>query len=402
MARPKKTATAKEPVTVRFKELSKGRKSIYLDIYRNGVRSYEFLKLYLEPERTPAERAANSTANRVKLDAANATKAERVREIINGEAGIKDSQRAKRLPLLEYMDIRRELASNHAEATGRKRKSSAGSITLTMQHLARYISQKYHHKVITLADVDKDFCAGFLEYLKTADVYNHPGHKLAPYTQYTYQIQLSATLNKAVREDLIVRNPMAGVDPAQKISQPHPERPYLTAEEVQTLIDTPCRLPEVKAAFLFACMCALRISDVRALTWGKVHTGGDAWQVETRMQKTQRLLYLPISEDARRIMPDRGDKGPEDAVFTLPKSDSQVNNVVKSWAKKAGITKDVTFHCARHTCATLMVWRGADLYTVKEMLGHSDIATTQIYAKIVDQKKRDAARLMDGLFNLDK
>ncbi|MBP3257186.1 MAG: site-specific integrase, partial [Bacteroidales bacterium] len=111
MARPKKQQRAKEPVTIRFKELAKGSKSVYLDIYRDGVRSYEFLKLYIIPER-PGH-PEDKTANLVTKDAANAIKAQRIKEIVNGEAGIKN-QAGKALLLLDWMQQRQDRADKAA------------------------------------------------------------------------------------------------------------------------------------------------------------------------------------------------------------------------------------------------------------------------------------------------
>ena len=67
-----------------------------------------------------------------------------------------------------------------------------------------------------------------------------------------------------------------------------------------------------------------------------------------------------------------------------------MNVELSKWVMKAKITKDITFHCARHTNATLLLTNGTDLYTVSKLLGHKDIKTTQIYAKIIDEKKRQA------------
>ena len=123
MARPKKQTKAKEPVTIRFKSLAKGSKSIYLDIYRDGVRSYEFLKLYLIPEKNDQDKAANL----VTMDAANAIKARRVREIISGEAGIKDRP-GKYLLLLDWMLQRQDRADKAAKDAGRKKSNTAEGI----------------------------------------------------------------------------------------------------------------------------------------------------------------------------------------------------------------------------------------------------------------------------------
>ena len=165
MARPKKQVRAKEPVTIRFKELSKGNKSLYLDIYRDGVRSYEFLKLYLIPERPGVE--ADKIANQITLDAANAIKAQRIKEIVTGEAGIKDRP-GKALLLLDWMQQRQDRATKSAKDAGRKASNTAEGIKTAAAHLRRYIAAKYKGKAVTLAQVDKNFCTGFAAYLKGA------------------------------------------------------------------------------------------------------------------------------------------------------------------------------------------------------------------------------------------
>ena len=70
--------------------------------------------------------------------------------------------------------------------------------------------------------------------------------------------------------------------------------------------------------------------------------------------------------------------------------------------EKAGIEKHVTFHVSRHSYATMMLTIGVDIYTVSKLLGHKNVATTQIYAKIIDQKKIDAVNMMDRFFDKDR
>ena len=69
------------------------------------------------------------------------------------------------------------------------------------------------------------------------------------------------------------------------------------------------------------------------------------------------------------------------------------------WLTAAGINKHITFHCARHTFATMMITIGVDIYTVSKLLGHSKVTTTQIYSKIIDKHKAEAVSKLDSLFD---
>ena len=68
---------------------------------------------------------------------------------------------------------------------------------------------------------------------------------------------------------------------------------------------------------------------------------------------------------------------------------------LKKWIEASGIPKHITFHCFRHTNATLLITKGVDIYTVSGMLTHTNVKTTQIYAHLVDSKKREAAETID-------
>lgn len=402
MARPKKQNRAKEPVTIRFKTLSKGNKSIYLDIYRNGVRSYEFLKMYLVPEKTDQDK----TANLVTLDAANAIKAQRIRDIINGEAGIK-GRKGKHLLLLDWMQQRQEKADKAAKEAGKPISNTAETYKTTATHLRRYIAANYQGRGITLEGIDKDFCTGFIEYLKGTKkagvtknglVVHKGGANLSENTCDLYYSTFVAAINDAYKKGIITTNPAAFVEESEK-PRPLPiERDYLTAEELRRLAATECPNDQVKAAFLFSCFCGLRLGDIEALTWGEIHQEGENWKVETRMQKTQRIIYLPLSNEALKFLPERGEKGPQDLVFSLPKRVTTEADI-RTWVARSGIEKRITFHCARHTFATLLLTLGADLYTTSKLLGHSSVQTTQVYAAIIDEKKQETANLTNGILD---
>lgn len=398
MARPRNKA--KELVTIRFQENKKG-SSIYLDYTNNaGKRTREFLKLYLIPERTQADKVQNRTT----METANAIKAQRVKEILNQGAGIK-TKPGENVLLLDWMQSQQEKAVQAAKDAGHLTATCANSIYTTRLHLARYIDSEYNGRAITLQDVDKDFCAGFVRYLKATKktritkagyVEHKSGARLSANSCNLYYSKLAAALNDAYKKGLISTNPANRLEDNERAKMQQTERAYLTAEELRALAAANCPNDQLKAAFLFSCMCGLRWSDIVSLTWEKVNTAGATWQVETRMLKTQKLLYLPLSAEAVKLMPPRGDKKPQDLVFTLP-SFACSNREIKKWVKSAGIEKAITFHCARHTFATLMLTQGADLYTTSKLLGHSDIKVTQIYATIVDKKKQDAVSLLNGI-----
>lgn len=146
----------------------------------------------------------------------------------------------------------------------------------------------------------------------------------------------------------------------------------MTIEEVKALIATPMKYEEIKCAYLFSCFCGLRISDVKRLQWKDVFIDKGQYRLAVSMKKTKEPIYLPLSSEALKWMPERGDKAPDDLVFDLP-SGNEINRLLKPWAKAAGINKRFSFHTSRHTFATMMLTLGADLYTTSKLLGHADV-----------------------------
>ncbi len=98
---------------------------------------------------------------------------------------------------------------------------------------------------------------------------------------------------------------------------------------------------------------------------------------------------MPIAEQAFGFFGER--KEPDIQIFEGLRSASYHRKDLQDWIKGAGITKHITFYCFRHTYATLQMREGTDLYTISKMLGHREMKTTQIYTKVVDEAKREAA-----------
>ncbi|WP_278563944.1 site-specific integrase [Alistipes communis] len=395
MAKQKQTVKLKEPVRIRFKQLSNGNQSIYLEYYTGdvirkenyvgGKRKYEFLKLYLIPERTREDKAKNEAT----LALAKAIQSRRIVEVQNDAHGFQNTNKS-RVNLLDYLE---NIGKQSAEQGSR---NYARTVLNTVRAL-----RLFRGDYIAFRDVDKEFLSEFTDYLRQmpkASKYGvlKTGGRLSNNSVVSYYGTLRTAINRAYKEGIITVNPTKEFDFASKVRQEPSRREYLTLDELKTLINTECRHEIVKRAFLFSCLCGLRVSDIRKLRWCDLQRSGGRVRIEITMQKTKEPLYLPISDEALKWLPERGEANDSDFIFPLT-HEGTVNDTLQHWAKVAGITKHISFHVARHTHATMMLTLGADLYTVSKLLGHKNIATTQIYAKIVDKKKEEAIGLIPNL-----
>jgi len=142
--------------------------------------------------------------------------------------------------------------------------------------------------------------------------------------------------------------------------------------------------------FIFSCLTGLRWSDIEKLKWSEVqHSDNLGYFIRFRQQKTNGAETLPIAEEARELLGEQ--KEPKERVFTGLKYGNWNKTYLKDWLIDAGINKHITFHCARHTYATLQLTLGTDIYTVSKLLGHKNLSTTEIYAKVINEKKVEAA-----------
>lgn len=419
MGRPKKHNIEKKPARLRYKEGKNGVQSVYLDCYYKGKRWYEFLSKeigYIEPVAgygTDAFRTREHNA--AVYQRASAIEMQRNLEILEGKGSARKIAKNGEMYLQAWMDIyaQKQLENGHKDSR---------QIEYTKKILVAYAG-----KYVQMRHIDKDFCIGYLRFIKHLQVNSghseqiqstfakskvytggkddffasHIDAEKAVYikaaTQANYYRCFSGALNAAVRAEIIQNNPFEQIESTEKIRVPESTREYLTIDELKQLIATECKRENVKNAFLFSCFCGLRISDIYAITWGQITQDGEQMRLQLQMQKTKDPLYLPISAQAQKYMPQRASAGNNEHIFNIPTGQS-CNQIIAAWAKAAGITKKVTFHVARHTFATMMLTLGADLYTTSKLLGHADIETTQIYAKIVNKKKDEAVNLTNGIF----
>ena len=374
----------KEPVKLCLRSRKDGHQVIYLEIYIEGKRTYERLPdLVLVPE---------SDQKSIKKNDATLKKAEVIcrkrnkelkKEITDNKYVRKQETEKPQLTLLKWIDQYYEIQKNR------------GVRNFGFIKRLRKLLELFHDDV-PLIDVDKQFCLDFINFLKN-DYKTRSGKPLSSKSGFNIVCELNTAMNTAIREGQIQNNPVSKLTPTEKFLPREQVREYLTIDEVKMLIKTPCKCEIVKNAFLFACNCGLRLSDVIALKWSDITIDNDVWRVATRMVKTERLVYIPLPLQARRWMPPR----PTDTEQLKEKvfqklSASKIEEHLKPWAASAGITgKNVTFHVSRHTYATMLLTLGADLYTVSKLLGHTSVRHTQRYAKIINKTIDDSIELID-------
>ncbi len=347
--------------------------SLYLDYYKNGKREYEYLGLYLIPEPEKGKLTqAQKDENKKILSLAESIRSKRHLEIQNGMYGFNDQEKLKGYFII-YMET---LAEMRMESKG-----NYDNWDSTIKHL-----RKFCPRDISFGQLDSKFVEGFKEYLtKTART---PGNKkLSDNSTHSYFNKFRAALKQAVKDGIIRFNPAEQVD---CLPQGDSVREFLTLEELQSILKHECEIPVLKTAFIFSCLTGLRWSDVNKLVWSEVqHSNDYGWYIRFRQKKTKGAETLPMSDQARDLLKEIGE--PEERVFKGLKYSAWHNLKLQQWVMKAGISKTITFHCARHTYATLQLTLGTDIFTVSKLLGHKDIRTTQVYAKIIDEKKMEAA-----------
>lgn len=387
MTRIKTPSKAKEPVRLRERAIANGNKSLYLDIYSKGVRKTESLGLYIIPEHSPIDKIQNKKTREI----AEKIKSERILAIQS--YGISQFEKIKKIgiSLVEWMKQYEEDNLNLSKSTIRGRRESR-------QRVEDYLDLTSYPS-LRLVDVNEDFCKGFLTYLRTAPNKSCTVNPRTITNGNALHIQtcLNGALNKAVKDGLIARNPLLNLSSKEKFHPTESNIEFLTVEELKKAIDTPAKHEDTKKAFIFACLTGIRLSDVIALTWRKIEDApnGKSKLVRTRMLKTQKWIDNPLSEEALKWLNPKDD--PDEPIFHLY-DPVNVEKHIKIWLAAAGIDRKITFHCSRHTFATTLISLGVDIYTVSKLLGHSKVTTTQIYAKVIDQHKKEAVSKLDSLF----
>lgn len=370
-------------VTLRKKPISGKRHSLYLDFYpavinsENGVKTRrEFLGLYIfDNTRNPLDKVHNTDTLNI---------AEQIRQ--KKESGF---NKPEIYSTLEQQQINKNKKQDGDFIAYFKKLAEKKNLSNRFIWLGSCDFLKlYKGKTLKFSDIDPELCDGFKFFLETTKSKKSDKMQLSGNSIKTYYDKFRSALKQAYKDGYLSEN-IAEKTNAVKQAETH--RNYLTLEELNKLVKTKCKSPEIKTQALFSALTGLRRSDIQKLIWEEVqYEDNSGYLIRFKQKKTGGSETLPITEQAFGLLGER--KQSFEKVFSLiEKTNQRDNRYLTQWVLDAGISKKITFHCFRHTFATLQLSSGTDIYTVSKMLGHKDLNTTQIYAKIIDETKRTAS-----------
>ena len=257
--------------------------------------------------------------------------------------------------------------------------NSSDSIIVNWERVAELLKLYSHGKPIPFKTISVKLLEDFKMFLLAAPQGGNKKGKIKQNTASTYFAITKAGVRQAFIDEYLtvdVSSKVAGITAKESL------REVLNMEEVKKLAKTPCKSDILRRASFFSIMTGLRHCDIQALTWSRLQYHNGSWQIVELQEKTDIPEYHPISDQAYELC----------VVFEGLQDPSWINRPVKKWIEAAGITKHITFHCFRHSFATLQLENGTGLYTIQKLLGHKNIRTTQIYTHMVDSAKVKAAK----------
>lgn len=340
-------------------------------IYRvKHLRKKENLSLYLvERPKTPVERQQN----RETIELAKKIRKEREQQFLEDREGYRLQQENKNL-LAHFTNF-----VEHTTVADQRLLKSA------LKQFRDFLAQKYPQFSVKLEakqlspKMMKEFCDHLCQ--------THRGQGIE-----TYWHRFKRIINYHVDGGLIPRSPCRGINPPQ--SNDTLAKDILSGEELQKLFATHYKgeNPEIRRAFAMTCFCGVRRCDVVRLQYSNVDYGNKLLtfrQAKTEGHSSKSGVTIPLSDGMLAIIGTKQPDAKDDFIFHIP-SDTMCLKALRHWTKKAGIDKHITWHCGRHSFATVLLANGANIKVVSELLGHSTLKFTEIYVRALDKQKRDA------------
>jgi integrase len=378
----------KTSVTLRSKKLKSGMLSLYLDYYPPVVipstaklsrREFLKLKIYDVPENEWQHQQNESN-----LELAEEIRATRFLQIRNKEFGLVDNIQHN----VNFHDFYNSIVDEYYN-TGSK--GNYHSWKASLRYWDAFAATDLESRQLTKWHVDQ-----YRNFLLTTDNLRTNKKKLSNNTASAYYKQFIMVLKRAYKENVLSSNL---AEDAKYIKEKRNIREYVSEQELAVLWKTPIKTPTVKHMAMFSAMTGLRYADVAKLEWNDVYE--DTHQgsyIHLREQKTDHRHTHPISQAALKIL--KSQDSTEGKIFNeIPYY--KVIRELKKWVEDAGINKKISFHNFRHSFAIINLSKNENIYTIKDLLGHKNITTTQIYLQSIDTNKIKAANNvnidLDGL-----
>jgi len=339
--------------------------TLYLDIYNNGKRYYEFLKhLKLIKIATPKDRVDNKDNYKLAEDIC----VKRAQELESSDYNVMAKFKSK----VDFLQYYQNFIDRYTNKDKRVIVSSLSKFKEFMKDEG--------YKTLALNQVTESVAYDFKGYLE---------HSLHGESPANYFSKFKKVIKQACRDKLIMINPTTDITIKRNEGL---KKEVLTIEDIHLLAATPITNEYVKKAFLFSCLTGLRFCDIVAMKWKHIDLNNQ--RLSLVQSKTGHKVTVNLHVSAIQIL---GEPGNSDLnVFTLP-SHTACTKDVKHWVKKAGISKHITWHCARHSFATNLIFLGADITTASNLLGHTTLKYTQRYTRVVNDMKRTAIDSMPAI-----
>lgn len=356
-------------VTLRIRDRRNGTQSLFLDFYP-GYRDPDTMEL----------RRRHSLGLYIYKNPENQTQRE------YNEAVMLKAERIRCKVYLEVMDEKYDFFRND-----KMKESFLDYFKLQITKNADKREASYKHFVIfakgkcTFEELDLPFCKKFMDYLLNADSTIHE-KKISQNTASAYWNVFKNVLEVAFKERRIADNLSDMLD---NIPCKETTKNSLSLDELRMLSASECEIPVIKRAAIFSCLSGLRISDILNLKWDNIRNYADGTKyLDFICVKTKRQTIVPISTEAYELLEPENKLS--DSVFEGFTRQMSYNEM-QDWLKGCGIKKHITFHCFRHTYASLLLELGSDIYTVQRLLNHKSVATTQIYIAHANPQTREAS-----------
>lgn len=364
----------------RKKRLNKrGMALVQVEAYLNRKKMYFSTKIYLKPEQWDAKR--KMVKNHPNANVLNRMLYENIAAIEQTELGLWQQGKSISLDLLKN-SIDKPLSNGRSFLTFFKEEIANSSLkeSTRQNHLSTLELLQEFKKEVLFTDLTFEFVSSFYNYLQSK------GYHLN--TIAKHMKHLKRYINVAINKEYMDIQKYAFRK--YKIKSIEGSHTHLAPEELHKfenlqLTGRYTRLQKTKDAFLFCCYAGLRYSDFTNLTSANiVEFHQETWiiykSVKTGME-VRLPLYLLFEGKGIQIL--QRYKDDFNSFFKL-KDNSNINKELNILAGLAKIDKRVSFHTARHTNATLLLYNGANITTVQKLLGHKSVKTTQVYANIMD------------------